>query len=217
MDEHDPAFRGFKPILGKVSELEAILTDGIIDEVVVALALQAYDKFGRIINTCEKAGVRTLIIPDFFDYLPARPNIDNFAGIPLINVRDIPLDHLNNRLLKRAFDLLFSVAAIVLTLPVMLGIVIGIKLTSRGSVIFKQERVGFNRRNFHMFKFRTMKLSDEETANKEWTVQNNPRKTAFGSFLRRTSLDELPQFFNVLKGDMSVVGPRPERPYYFGK
>lgn len=163
---------------------------------------------------CEKAGVRTLIIPDFFDYLPARPHFDNFAGMPMINVRDIPLDIAVNRLMKRTFDILFSLTAILLTSPVMLVVAVGVWLTSAGPVIFKQERVGLNRRNFMMFKFRSMKVIPEGTMDTGWSTKNDPRRTAFGTFIRRTSLDELPQFFNVLLGHMSVVGPRPERPYY---
>lgn len=206
--------RRFKPILGSVSDLDRVLNEELVDEVVLALPLDAHHKYPKIIAACEKAGVRTLIIPDFFDYLPARPVFDNFAGMPMINVRDIPLDLAANRLLKRAFDIAFATVAIILTLPVMLGIFIGIRLTSKGPVIFKQERVGLNRRNFYMYKFRSMKPLPEGASDTGWTVENDPRRTKFGSFLRKTSLDELPQFFNVLFGHMSVVGPRPERPYY---
>lgn len=204
----------YKPILGSLNDLEEILSNKLIDEVVIALPLDAHHKYPKIINTCEKAGVRTLIIPDFFDYLPSRPYFDNFAGMPMINVRDIPLDILKNKVLKRAFDILFSVVAIIITSPVMLAIAIGIKLTSPGPIIFKQERVGLNRRHFNMYKFRSMKVSSEKTSDTVWTTENDPRKTKFGSFLRKTSLDELPQFFNVLFGHMSVVGPRPERPFF---
>lgn len=211
---HEDTALNYKPILGTIDELEDKLNNMPIDEVIIALPLAAHDKYGSIISTCEKAGVRTMIIPDFFDYLPARPNFDNFAGIPLINVRDIPLDNLTNRILKRSFDIVFSLAAIMITLPVMLLIAIGIKLTSPGPIIFKQERVGLNRRTFPMYKFRTMKVMDEKDSDTQWTTENDPRRTAFGAFLRRTSLDELPQFFNVLVGHMSVVGPRPERPYF---
>jgi Undecaprenyl-phosphate glucose phosphotransferase len=213
-EEHPPEYRHYKPIIGKIDDLEQILETMIIDEVIIALPLEAHTKFGTIINICEKIGVKTLIIPDFFDYLPARPYFDNFAGMPLINVRDIPLDEFRNRLLKRAFDLVFSIAAILITLPVMGLIAIAIKVTSPGPVIFKQERVGLNRRRFMMYKFRTMKVMPEEASNTQWTVENDPRRTKLGAFLRRTSLDELPQFFNVLFGHMSVVGPRPERPFF---
>ncbi|GIO35150.1 undecaprenyl-phosphate glucose phosphotransferase [Paenibacillus antibioticophila] len=204
----------YKPIIGKVEQLETILQAEIVDDVVLALPLTAHSRYARIIAICEKEGVRTLIIPDFFDFLPARPYFDNFAGMPLINVRDIPLDLTGNRLLKRAFDIVFSLFAIIITSPVMLLTAIGIKLTSKGPIIFKQERVGLNRRHFHMYKFRSMKVLPEGVPDTGWTTENDPRRTRFGAFLRKTSLDELPQFFNVLAGHMSVVGPRPERPYY---
>ncbi|WP_018758676.1 undecaprenyl-phosphate glucose phosphotransferase [Paenibacillus terrigena] len=204
----------YKPILGTIDDLEQIIEQRLIDEVIIALPLEAHHRFPHIINTCEKAGVRTLIIPDFFDYLPARPTFDNFAGMPLINVRDIPLDLMSNRIMKRAFDIAFALFAIILTSPVLLLAAIGIKLTSPGPIIFKQERVGLNRRNFMMFKFRSMRVQSQGTSDTKWTTENDPRKTKFGSFLRKTSLDELPQFFNVLLGHMSIVGPRPERPFF---
>lgn len=206
--------RKYSPILGTVDQLEEILESKLVDEVVLALPLDAHSRYAKIIACCEKAGVRTLIIPDFFDYLPARPYFDNFAGMPMINVRDIPLDMAGNRLVKRAFDIVFSIAAIIITSPVMLFVVIGIKLTSPGSVIFKQERMGLNRRTFQMYKFRSMNVLPEGAVDTGWTTENDPRRTKFGAFLRKTSIDELPQFFNVLAGQMSVVGPRPERPYF---
>lgn len=204
----------YKPVLGQVDQLEEILESKLIDEVVLALPLTAHSRYARIITICEKAGVRTLIIPDFFDYLPARPYFDNFAGMPMINVRDIPLDLAGNRLAKRLFDIVFSSIAILITSPLMLFIAIGVKLTSKGPIIFKQERVGLNRRKFQMYKFRSMQALPDGMEDTGWTTENDPRRTRFGTFLRKTSLDELPQFFNVLAGQMSVVGPRPERPYF---
>ncbi|MUG89167.1 undecaprenyl-phosphate glucose phosphotransferase [Paenibacillus timonensis] len=204
----------YKPILGRIDQLESVLQDKLIDEVVLALPLEAHHRYARIISICEKVGVRTLIIPDFFDYLPARPYFDNFAGMPMINVRDIPLDLTGNRVAKRIFDIMFSLLAILITSPVMLFVAVGVKLTSKGPVIFKQERVGLNRRTFQMYKFRSMRVLPEGAPDTGWTTENDPRRTKFGAFIRKTSLDELPQFFNVLAGHMSVVGPRPERPYY---
>lgn len=205
----------YSPIIGKVDDLMYVLEgDVLVDEVIIALPLSAHGKYKKIINQCEKAGVKALIIPDFYDYLPAQPLFDNFAGVPLINVREIPLDEISNRFWKRLFDIVFSSIAILLTLPVMMLIILGIKLTSPGPVLFKQERVGLNRRLFMMYKFRSMHVSSSQTSDTVWTTENDPRRTKFGTFLRKTSLDELPQFFNVLKGDMSVVGPRPERPYF---
>lgn len=214
LTEHDEQYRHMKPIIGKVDDLEQVLNNVIVDEVIIALPLHAHDKYGHIINVCDKAGVKALIIPDYFDVLPARPHFDHFAGIPLINVRDVPLDEMRNRLLKRTFDIVFSLFVLIATAPLMLLIALGIKLTSPGPVIFRQERLGRHRRPFIMYKFRTMRVMDKEESDTGWTVENDPRTTRFGRFLRKTSLDELPQFWNVLKGDMSVVGPRPERPYY---
>ena len=214
LKEHPPTGMPMPPILGGLDRLDEVLRRHTIDEVIVALPLAAHGKLADIIETCDNNGVKTLIIPDYFDLLPARPYFDNFAGIPLINVRDIPLDELGNRILKRTFDIVFSIFAIIITSPIMLFAAIGIKLTSPGPIIFKQERMGLDRRTFIMYKFRTMHVSDQKTADTTWTVENDPRRTRFGAFLRRTSIDELPQFFNVLKGDMSVVGPRPERPYF---
>jgi len=211
---HEVSGIGHKPILGKIDDLEDVLNHYIIDEVIVALPLYAHEKYGEIIECCEKVGVKTLIIPDFFDVLPARPQFDDFAGMPLINVREIPLEELGNRMLKRGFDLCFSILAIIVTMPLCVAIAVIIKLTSKGPVIFQQERVGLNRRNFMMYKFRTMKVQDKESSDTNWTTMNDTRKTRFGSFLRKTSLDELPQFYNVLLGHMSVVGPRPERPHF---
>lgn len=212
--EHEKQHQHYKPILGGIDELERVLQQELVDEVIIALPLAAHNKYGAIINVCEKAGMRTMIIPDFFDYLPARPHFDHFAGIPLINVRDIPLDDLGNRMLKRTFDIIFSLTAILITLPLLILIFIGVKLTSAGPAIFKQERIGLNRRSFQMYKFRSMKNICQQFSDTGWTTENDPRKTRFGTFLRKTSLDELPQFFNVLFGHMSVVGPRPERPFF---
>lgn len=212
--EHEPEHQHLKPIIGRLDDLQLKLEREPIDEVIIALPLDAHAKYADIIEICERTGVKTLIIPDFFDLLPARPFFDNFAGIPLINVRDVPLDELSNRILKRWFDIVFSLAAIITTAPIMLFIIIGLKLTSPGPILFKQERMGLDRKTFHMFKFRSMHVSNDAVSDTQWTVENDPRRTRFGGILRRTSLDELPQFFNVLLGHMSVVGPRPERPYF---
>ncbi|WP_248928719.1 undecaprenyl-phosphate glucose phosphotransferase [Paenibacillus hamazuiensis] len=212
--EHDIQNKNIEPILGTIDQLSQIIDNTIVDEVIIALPLEAHKKLPSIINQCEKAGVRTLIIPDYFDILPSKPFFDNFAGIPLINVRDVPLDEMTNRLLKRAFDIVFSLSAILILSPLLIIIAVGVKISSPGPIIFKQERVGLNRRTFMMYKFRSMRALPPGVVDTGWTTANDPRKTKFGAFLRKTSLDELPQFFNVLLGHMSVVGPRPERPYY---
>ena len=201
-------------VIGNSSELESLLAKRTVDEIIIALPLKEYDKLRFIIKVCEKSGVRTNIIPDYSRYIPARPAYDEIDGIPLINIRHVPLDNLFNALAKRVFDIIVSAIGLVLCLPLFLIIALAIKLESPGPVLFKQERVGLNRKVFNMYKFRSMKLQTEEQANTQWTVENDPRVTKVGRFIRKTSLDELPQLFNVLKGDMSLVGPRPERPYF---
>jgi Undecaprenyl-phosphate glucose phosphotransferase len=203
-----------REVLGSCAELPEILAKNTIDEVIVALPIKDHDKFAGIVNECEKAGIRVHLIPDYSRFLSGKPKVEELDGIPLLNVRSIPLDDPFWRYLKRFCDISFSLLAIFLTGPLMVLIAIGIKLTSPGPVFFRQERVGMNNRIFNMLKFRTMRVHDEKTASTTWTTADDPRKTAIGSFLRRTSLDELPQFFNVLAGNMSVVGPRPERPHF---
>ena len=132
-------------------------------------------------------------------------------------MRYIPLDNLLNKFIKRSIDIVGSLFAIIIFSPIMLIVAIAIKLTSKGELIFKQERVGLNRKTFTMYKFRSMRIQDPNEEKSEWTVKDDPRKTKVGNFIRKTSIDELPQFFNVLKGDMSLIGPRPERPFYVEK
>jgi Undecaprenyl-phosphate glucose phosphotransferase len=203
-----------KPVLGEVALLSDHLAGQTVDEVVIALPLHAYEKYASIVSDCEKAGVRVRIIPDFIRFFPGSPQLEEFDGILLMNVRTILLDDPFNKFLKRLFDITVAVSALILTGPLMILIAIGIKLTSPGPVFFRQERVGMNNRCFEMLKFRTMRVNDDLTAATTWTTADDPRKTVFGSFLRRTSLDELPQFLNVLSGTMSVIGPRPERPFF---
>ncbi|WP_426350490.1 undecaprenyl-phosphate glucose phosphotransferase [Alloiococcus sp. CFN-8] len=203
--------------LGKVSSLESFLQENKPDEIFITFDLKEYYMLRHVINICEKYGIRTQIIPGYYKYIPARPYVEELDGLPVINIRYIPLDNILNSIIKRALDIIFSLTAIILTSPIMAITALLIKLTSPGPVIFKQIRVGLNNKSFTMYKFRSMKLQRDDEEEKEWTTKNDPRKTKFGSFIRKTSIDELPQFFNVLKGDMSIVGPRPERPYFVEK
>ena len=134
-----------------------------------------------------------------------------------MNIRYVPLSDTFNAMVKRLFDIVVSIFAIIIFSPVMIGTALAVKLTSKGPVIFRQERVGLHNRPFQMYKFRSMEVQNPEEEKKGWTTQNDPRVTKVGRFIRRTSLDEFPQLFNVLKGDMSLVGPRPERPQYVEK
>lgn len=203
-----------KNILGRLNDLDYILEKHEVDIVIIALNDADYVKLGEIILSCEKAGVKTQIIPYYYKYIPTRPYMDDLDGLPVIDTRHVPLDNFVKKALKRGFDILFSLVAIILTSPIMLLSAIIVKLTSKGPVFYKQERVGLNRQTFMMLKFRSMIVQNCDDEKAKWTTPNDPRKTKWGSFMRKTSIDELPQFFNVLKGDMSVVGPRPERPFF---
>ena len=149
--------------------------------------------------------------------IPTKPYTEDLMGLPVINIRYVPLTNTGNSLVKRVMDIVGSLVGIILTSPIMLVCAVLVKLTSPGPVIFKQERVGLHNKPFYMYKFRSMELQKETDEKKAWTVRNDPRVTGVGKFMRRTSIDELPQLFNILKGDMSLVGPRPERPLFVEK
>jgi Undecaprenyl-phosphate glucose phosphotransferase len=152
-------------------------------------------------------------VPDVFGLASLRGGIEEFETLPIIHLRESPL-YGWNRLLKRVFDIVVGAAALVGLSPMMLAIAVGIKLTSRGPVLYRQERMGLDGRRFSMLKFRSMVPDAEADTGPRWAVPDDPRRTGFGAFLRRASLDELPQLFNVLRGEMSLVGPRPERPSF---
>lgn len=198
-------------------KLERILEGNELDEVVIALRAEDYGKLERIVDVCEKAGVHTKMIPDFGNVISTRPYIEDVQGIPMIHVRRVPLNIMRNRVAKRAVDLIGATVAIILFSPVMLLTVLVVALTEEGSVIYRQERVGLHNQVFYMYKFRSMIMQDEEKEKAEWSTRNDPRITPVGKLIRRTSIDELPQLFNVLKGEMSLVGPRPERPQFVQK
>ena len=198
-------------------KLERILEGNELDEVVIALRAEDYGKLERIVDVCEKAGVHTKMIPDFGNVISTRPYIEDVQGIPVIHVRRVPLNIMRNRAAKRAVDRIGATVAIILFSPVMLLTVLVVALTEEGSVIYRQERVGLHNQVFYMYKFRSMIMQDEEKEKAEWSTRNDPRITPVGKLIRRTSIDELPQLFNVLKGEMSLVGPRPERPQFVQK
>lgn len=198
--------------LGGYEDLGRILDKRQPDEAVCAIAPEDYGRMPEIISACEKAGTKLSIIPFYAKYMSSNPQFDELEGILLLNFRRIPLDNWANAFCKRAMDIIGSLALIILTSPVMLACAIGVKLSSPGPVIFKQERVGLHKKSFYMYKFRSMRVNSEQST--AWSKDHDDRKTKFGSFMRKCSLDELPQFFNVLLGDMSLVGPRPEIPYH---
>ena len=204
-------------ILGTLDDLDQIFLDYKIDVAMITIAETEFSHLGKLIASCEKAGVKTHIIPYYYKYVPSRPYMDDLDGLPLIDTRHVPLDNLFKAFTKRCFDIVFSLFAIILCSPLLILSAILVKCTSKGPILYKQERIGLNRKPFYMYKFRSMKVQSEVEEQKQWTTPNDPRKTWWGNIMRKLSIDELPQFFNVLKGEMSVIGPRPERPYFVDK
>lgn len=219
LDDHVPRgtlYRGVK-VLGSLGNLEYILPENKMDEIAITLSLEDYDSLEHIVDLCERAGVHTKFIPDYGSLFPSRPYTEDLMGLPVINIRYVPLSNTWNALMKRLVDIFGSIFCIILFSPVMLFAAIGTRVTSKGTIIYKQTRIGLHSKPFTMYKFRTMRVQSAEEEKKGWTIPGDDRVTKFGSFLRRTSIDEMPQFFNVLAGKMSLVGPRPERPQFVDK
>ena len=219
LDDRIPAgtmYKGVK-VLGRIDNLMIILPENHLDEIAITLGLSEYYRLEEIVTLCEKSGVHTKFIPDYNNIIPTKPYTEDILGLPVINIRHVPLSNAFPAALKRVFDIVGSLVCIVIGSPIMLTFALIIKLTSPGPLIFKQERVGLHNRPFMMYKFRSMVVQEESKEKKAWTVRDDPRVTPVGRFMRKTSIDELPQLFNVLKGEMSLVGPRPERPFFVEK
>lgn len=198
--------------LGQYEDLESILDTHFVDELIVALEPHEMRFMEQVLTCAEKEGTKVSIIPFYNDYIPSHPVIDVVGRTKLINIRTTPLDNILWQIAKRVVDIFGSIVLLLVACPFMAIAAIGVKLSSPGPVIFKQERVGKNKKVFRMYKFRSMAVNDQEDT--AWSTAADPRKTKFGSFIRKYSIDELPQLVNVLKGDMSLVGPRPEIPFH---
>lgn len=209
------------PVIGTIQslagQLEANKIENTLDEIVITLSLQDYDYLEEIVNECERSGVHTKFIPDYHNIIPTVPQIEDVQGLPVINIRKLPLSEGAHAFIKRSIDIFGSLFGLILFSPVMLFTVIAVKVSSPGPVFYRQERIGRHGRAFTMYKFRSMIVQEEDDEKKEWTTKNDPRVTPVGKFIRRTSIDEMPQFWNILMGDMSLVGPRPERPQFVEK
>jgi Undecaprenyl-phosphate glucose phosphotransferase len=202
---------------GPVFELDHIPSfhnGNSINDVIVALPPSRLNDLQNIAPTLEKLCVPTRVVIDLGDGVVLRDRLIDLGGIRMLDLRPTLAESGPYLVQKRIFDIAFSVFILVLTLPLTVLIALSIRLTSRGPVFFIQDRVGLNGRVFRMFKFRTMNVGSSEEGDTRWTCDKDPRRTAVGAFLRRSNMDELPQFLNVLKGDMSIVGPRPERPFF---
>lgn len=204
-------------VLGKIDRLEELLSRNLAESIIITLKLREYDRLEEIVHICEKSGVHTEFVPDYNDIISTKPYTVDFLGLPLIHIRHVPLMEAGNAFIKRAMDIVGALLCIVLFSPIMLAAAIAVKVSSPGPLIFRQERVGLHNRTFQMYKFRSMTVQKASEEVSRWTTKNDARVTPVGRFIRKTSIDELPQLFNVLKGDMSLIGPRPERPFFVDK
>lgn len=199
--------------LGGYSDLRAVLDAHAVDHVILALVHEDYGRLGGLLEAVGDEPVTIHVVPDLFRFASLRGGVEEFEGMPFIHLRDSPL-HGWNQVTKRVFDLVFSGALLTGLAPVLLLLALGVKLTSRGPVLYRQERMGLDGQHFRMLKLRTMRVDAEAGTGPIWAAEDDPRRVPYGALLRRLSLDELPQFVNVLRGEMSVVGPRPERPFF---
>ena len=204
------------PVLGRDDQVQQAISENDVNMVFVALPLHATMRLGCVIRNVSDEMVDVKIVPDLVQYVTLRAGIEEFEGLPLISLKDTPLEGWN-AVIKRVFDLCATIAAIPVLLPVMGALALAVKLSSPGPIFYRQERMGLDGRTFNILKFRSMRIDAENDTGAVWAVKDDPRRTAIGAFMRKTNLDEFPQFFNVLAGHMSLVGPRPERPVFIDK
>lgn len=219
LDDHRPAGFAYKKVqvLGPTNHLEDFLASNTLDEIAITLSIKEYSNLEQIVAACEKSGVHTKFIPDYNNIIPTIPYMEDLQGLPVIHIRHVPLTGVFNATMKRIVDLAGALFGLIVFSPLMLVTALLIKITSPWPVLFSQERIGLHNRPFKMYKFRSMEVQDPGRERSQWTTPHDPRVTPVGRFIRKTSIDEMPQFFNVLIGDMSLVGPRPERPLFVEK
>jgi len=201
------------PVLGEYDSVSKVIRENDVDQLFIALPLKAQDKLEQVLKYLGEETVDVKVVPDLLQYMNIHSGVEELDGLPIVNLAESPL-YGWNIVIKRTSDIILSSLAIIVTSPLMLLIAALVKMESPGPVFFRQERVGLDRRVFWMLKFRSMKMEAEKSTGPVWAKENDERRTRIGVFLRKTSLDELPQLFNVLRGEMSLVGPRPERPVF---
>jgi Undecaprenyl-phosphate glucose phosphotransferase len=201
------------PVLGRIDDVQTVVRSQAIDQVFIALSLDALVALEKIMQRLATEMVDIKIVPDLLQHAIMQGSIEEFEGLPIITLSGSPMYGWNS-VIKRLCDLLVGVALLILCAPLLGMIALLVKLSSSGPVFYVQERMGFDGKTFRMIKFRTMLVDAEQSTGAVWTQEDDPRRTRLGAVLRRTSLDELPQLWNVVKGDMSLVGPRPERPVF---
>lgn len=202
-----------KKVLAEYQDVARVIRENNVDQLFIALPLKAHDRLEEVLTSLGEETVDIKLVPDLLRYMDLHSGVEELDGIPLINLSESPL-YGWNILLKRLSDIVLSGLAIIISSPIMILVAIAIKLESKGPLIYRQERMGLDRNVFSMYKFRSMKMDAENQSGPVWAKEKDDRRTRVGTFLRQTSLDELPQFFNVFMGQMSLVGPRPERPVF---
>jgi len=205
-------YRGL-PLLGTLGEVAEIVQRERVDHLYVALTLEEHAKLLDLMEITSRECIDVKVVPDLLQFIALRARLEDLDGLPIINVNDVPLQGFNSWI-KRTIDIVLSSLAVV-TLAIPFAIIAAlVKFTSRGPIFYQQERMGLDGKAFTVWKFRSMYLDAEDTSGPVWARDDDPRATPVGRWLRKLDLDELPQFLNVLKGDMSIVGPRPERPFF---
>ena len=201
------------PCLGTIDTAPGFLHDENVEVAFIAVGAADHQKREELLRQCEGLNIEFLLVPDLLELMTSRVRVLELEGIPLLRVKEIPITTWG-RILKRAFDLVVASVILLITSPIMAVVALAVKLGSRGPVLYHQERVGLDGKAFNVIKFRTMAADAEKRTGPVWATKDDPRVTRVGKSLRRTSLDELPQLLNVIKGDMSLVGPRPERAHF---
>jgi Undecaprenyl-phosphate glucose phosphotransferase len=210
--KHGSNFSGV-PVLGPTREIESIVQERDVHQVFVALPVEAHRKMLRILQAVSRECVEIKLVPDILQYATLKASLEDVDGTPVINLSQVPLQGWSS-LIKRAMDVVLSLAALAVLLPFFPVLAALIWLEDRGPIFYRQERMGLDGQSFMILKFRSMRVNAESSTGPVWAIKNDPRRTRVGELLRRWSLDELPQLWNVLKGEMSLIGPRPERPAF---
>nr|HPQ39125.1 exopolysaccharide biosynthesis polyprenyl glycosylphosphotransferase [bacterium] len=201
------------PVLGTLDDVPEIIRSEGIEQVYAALPMSAHRRTFHLLSQIQNECVDIRIVPDIIQYITLKAGFMNMDGIPVINLTETPLSGANI-IVKRIFDVVLASLGLILLSPVMILIALIVKLTSQGPVLYRQKRMGLDLKTFDILKFRSMYVNEPGENGTGWTRTNDPRITPFGRFIRNWNLDELPQLFNVLRGDMSLVGPRPEQPAF---
>ncbi len=200
-------------ILGEISEIPEIAREKNIDKIIFASPNVSNKDILDIILKCTELNVDFTIVPGVYEIVTSKVNVADIDGIPVIGLKESPLQGFN-LFLKRIFDLTLSAVLTIILSPLLLVLSIAVKLNSKGPVLYNQERVGEDNKTFTMYKFRSMRMDAEEKTGPIWAQEKDPRRTKVGTFMRKMSFDELPQLLNILRGNMSLIGPRPERPFF---